>query len=279
MTQDEGATEAIELPPYVVKARNLVPDSENRIHEDTIARQYGFRGGLGPGTTTYAYMTRPVAEAWGRDWLERGSISVKLVAPVYDGDPVTVRARLDDGDEGARMTLTVEDPGGTVCATGEARLPRSPVDPPRADTYDEAPLPQVPPEATREYFESLDALGTVRRTFHADHAAPFLEAINDELDLYRGGAVAHPGWIVWDANQALAQNVRLGPWIHVATDAQHFALVEDGDVISTRGRVVSVFERKGHSFVELDLLMVTAGDAPRPVWHLRHTAIYRIARS
>jgi len=37
-----------------------------------------------------------------------------------------------------------------------------------------------------------------------------------------------------------------------------------------------LFERKGHGFVELDLLMV-ANDT-RPVLHVRHTAIYDIAR-
>ncbi|HLF40518.1 MAG TPA: hypothetical protein VI854_03480, partial [Acidimicrobiia bacterium] len=230
MTNEEIASAAQELEPYIVKARNLVPDSENRIHEDSVARQFGFRGGLVPGITTYAYMTRPVAEAWGRDWLERGSLAVKLIAPVYDGDPVVVHAQVEeDGSDAARMSLRVVDPEGTVCATGTATLPSSPATPPGPEEYDEAPLPPPDqrPEATPEAVEGLTVLGTVRRTFHADRAVPFLDAIDDDLDLYRDGAIAHPGWIVWDANQALAQNVDLGPWIHVATEAQHFSLVGD----------------------------------------------------
>ena len=37
------------LPEYRVKARNTSADSENKIHDDAVARQYGFRGALVPG--------------------------------------------------------------------------------------------------------------------------------------------------------------------------------------------------------------------------------------
>ena len=46
--------------------------------------------------------------------------------------------------------------------------------------------------------------------------------------------------------------------------------------MSTRGRVARLFERKGHSFAELDLLLV-ANDS-RPVQHVRHSLIYEIGR-
>jgi hypothetical protein len=41
------------------------------------------------------------------------------------------------------------------------------------------------------------------------------------------------------------------------------------------GRVTDLFERKGHKFAELDLLLV-ANDT-RPVQHVRHTLVYEIA--
>ena len=50
------------LPTYTVRAHNASIHSENKIHEDTVAKQYGFRGGLVPGVTVHAYMTRPFAE-------------------------------------------------------------------------------------------------------------------------------------------------------------------------------------------------------------------------
>ena len=45
---------------------------------------------------------------------------------------------------------------------------------------------------------------------------------------------------------------------------------------SMRGRVEDSYERKGHKFVVLDLLVVADGE--RPVMSLRHTAIYEPAR-
>jgi hypothetical protein len=78
------------------------------------------------------------------------------------------------------------------------------------------------------------------------------------------------------ANTILAANVRLGPWIHVSSEVQHFGLATNGELLATRGRVTSVFERKGHRFVELDVALF-AGSG-RPVLRARHTAIYEPRR-
>ncbi len=82
---------------YRVRARNTSADSENKIHEDATAASFGFRGGLVPGVTVYAYMTVPIVERFGLDWLERGSMQVKFHQPFYDGEDVIVRAEVDAG--------------------------------------------------------------------------------------------------------------------------------------------------------------------------------------
>src|SRR5262245_25232286 len=57
----EAHTESQErLPEYHVKARNTSSSSENKIHDEQIAREYGFRGALVPGVTVYAYLTHPL---------------------------------------------------------------------------------------------------------------------------------------------------------------------------------------------------------------------------
>jgi len=48
------------LPLNTVRANNTSSASENKIHDDSVARQYGFSGGLVPGVDIYAYMTHPV---------------------------------------------------------------------------------------------------------------------------------------------------------------------------------------------------------------------------
>src|SRR5262249_50843590 len=73
-----------QLPEYHVKARNTSSSSENKIHDEQIARQYGFRGALVPGVTVYAYLTHPLVEAFGAAWLERGTANVRFAKPIHD---------------------------------------------------------------------------------------------------------------------------------------------------------------------------------------------------
>lgn len=59
---------------YTVKAFNPSTESENRIHADDVARAYGFRGGLVPGVTLWAYMVHPAVERHGPAFLSHGSM-------------------------------------------------------------------------------------------------------------------------------------------------------------------------------------------------------------
>jgi hypothetical protein len=69
--------------------------------------------------------------------------------------------------------------------------------------------------------------------------------------------------------------VQLGPWIHVQSRVRHLGGARVGERLATRGRVRSLYERKGREYVELDLLVV-AGPNARPAAHILHTAIYRL---
>jgi hypothetical protein len=113
-------------------------------------------------------------------------------------------------------------------------------------------------------------------TYDEACATEWLDKVDDPLPLYRGrGAWVHPAFFLDQANKALRQNVRLGPWIHVGSVVRHLGGARLGETLATRGRVRSVFEKKGREFVELDLVVV-AGERPRPVAHVLHTAIYRL---
>jgi len=94
-----------------VKARNTSSTSENKIHDDEIARRFGFRGALVPGVTVYAYLTHPLAEAFGAAWLERGTASVRFTKPIHEGEEVRVTG-----------TVTARDPK-SIAATGSTSQP------------------------------------------------------------------------------------------------------------------------------------------------------------
>lgn len=264
------------LPEYRVKARNTSVTSENAIHHDDTARRYGFGGGLVPGVTVYAYLTHPIVEAFGAAWLARGTVDVKFVKPVLDGEELTVTGGITRRDgSGVAATLSGRTASGE-CAIAAVTLPAGSPTPANVAMYPTAPLPAERPLATRQHLAGLDALGTPEALYDEGCASEYLERVSDTQALYRGDAGwAHPAFFLQQANRALRDNVQLGPWIHVASAVRHLGGARVGATLATRGRVRSVFEKKGREMVELDLLVVT-GERPRPVAHIRHTAIYRL---
>jgi acyl dehydratase len=257
---------------YRVVARNTATASANKIHDDAVARRYGFAGGLVPGVDVYAYMTHLPAAAWGVDWLERGSMRARFLAPVYEGEEVVVAGDIGPSPNARRLALELRGPDGAVRASGEAQLPEDPPprlwrDGPAVDQADD------PPEASPASLATGTVLALAPHGFHADNAGEYLTEIGESLPLYADHRVAHPGWLLRDANRVLSANVRLGPWIHVESVVQQHGLVHDGDIVHTRATVTREWERKGHRFVELDVGLFAGG--VRVVAQVTHTAIYR----
>ncbi len=269
-------------PVYRVRARNTATASENRIHDDATAARYGFRGGLVPGITVYAYTTVPVVAFFGRAWFERGAMQIKFIQPVYEGDEVIVRSVTETraADEpstsaaSSTLSITAERGDGLLCASATATLnDQQPA--PRLADYPSAPLPAEGdrPIATSESFVKGGVLGTLRETLVPPGAA-LLDQLDERLAIYRGAhPPAHPMILLELSNRILMQNFKLGPWIHVASELVNYGTAHAGDMIEVRGRIESCFERKGHEFVVLDTLLVAEG--ARPVQQVRHTAIYR----
>ncbi len=228
-----------------------------------------------PGVTVYAYLTHPLVEAFGAAWLERGTGSVRFVKPVHDGEEVLVSGAVTAHDaRSLTATVSASTVSGGECATLTATLPAGSPVPLNLARYPPAPLPAERPLASREQFASLDALGTPVNAYDEARAAEYLERVSDALALYRGGrGWTHPGFFLDQANKALSQNVRMSPWIHAGSVVRHLGGARVGETLATRGRVRSLFEKKGRQFVEADLAIV-AGDRARPVAHVLHTAIY-----
>jgi hypothetical protein len=258
-----AAMTATTIADHVVTAYNTATASTNKIHDDAVAQRYGFRGGLVPGVDVYAYLTHIPAREWGRSWLERGSAAVRLVTPVYDGRVVTASGSRDG--EGLELAVTDE---ATTCATGRAGRDPQPSDrtePPAAE------LPTDPPPASPAALRPGTVLGTVTDTFDATAHRAYLADVREALTLYADDGIAHPGWVLRFANQALSRNVVLGPWIHVSSEIALLGVVRDGEQVETRSVVLDEFERKGHRFVTLDVAITADG---RPVQRVTHTAIH-----
>ena len=253
---------------YRVQARNLSHASENRIHDDGIARRFGFEGALVPGVEVYAYMTHPAVERWGAEWLTRGTAECRFVKPVYDGKLVTV---VGEG-EGSEMSLTLES-GGERCATGAARLSQG---------HSEVAVPE--PASIPEHDARPDAdeaaLAVGRRLssrplhFTRDKLAQYLADIGETATIYSREQLVHPAFMLRLANLALKENVKLGAWIHVGSSVRHCGVARAGATLAAHALVAANYERKGHRYVDLDVVVVA--DGSRAVAQVRHTAIYRL---
>lgn len=265
------------LPEYRVRARNTAEDSENRIHSDEVAARFGFRGGLVPGVAVYAYMTAPLVSEFDRAWLERGSIQLRFHQPFYENDEVIVRAEVDRDSEPIKVIITASREDGMVCASGVATVDEDFcwLGEPRLEDFPLKPLPPIDarPIASRETLTRGSVLGTVTEKLDLSDTS-LLEKICERLPIYYGAnAVAHPMLLLSMANQVMMSNYRLGPWIHAASEIVNWSAARSGEEISALSRIRDLYERKGHEFVALDVLLIADGN--RLVQQIRHTAIYR----
>jgi hypothetical protein len=268
------------LPEFHVSAPTPTEPHENRIHEDDLARQYGFKGGLVPGVIMYAWMTHPVVEALGVEWLERGEFETRFPKPIYYEEPATIRARVLAKTGGSVIIeVAAHNSVGEVCGSATMTLDRgSRPSPPAVAGYAVAAVPDERPRVTRAHLESLKVLGTPELDLTPKAAADFIARFGESLAVYVGaGAVVHPGAYLDLSNRALDKNVRMSPWIHVGSEGRHWSAARVGERLEMRGRVERLFEKKGHEFIEADLLLVAGGS--RPLASIRHTAIYLLRKA
>ncbi|HEX7786465.1 MAG TPA: hotdog fold domain-containing protein, partial [Methylomirabilota bacterium] len=230
-----------------------------------------------PGVTVYSWMTHPVVASLGGAWLDHGTFSVRFAKPVYFGEEVTVRTSVaaHSRDE-VTIQARVVNAQDEVCATATMGMPLGPLLPlPDVAAYPAAPLPEERPPASRAVLEARPVLGTPRLLVDRTILDAFLLKVGERLPIYRGAdAPAHPGLYLEQANRALDRNVRVSPWIHVESHGQHLSVPRVGQPLEMRAKVKSLFQGKGHEFVELDLLLLTSGS--RPVAAIRHVAIYQL---
>ncbi len=255
------------LEAYRVQAYNTAKLSENKMHDDTVARRFGFSGGLVPGVDVMAYMMHLPVKKWGRAFLARGLIEARFVKPVYDGETANVTGEESDGV----VSMEVES-RGQLCATGTASLPAS------APSVSINDFPQTPPVSERRPVNEASYqlgkwLGTVPRAWAGEAATEYLTDVRERDPIYLREGLGHPGLLQRVMNKVLVDNAILGPWIHVGSRMQLLAAAASGDELTARAKVTGNYEKKGHRFVELDALVVANGKTP--LAHCRHIAIYQ----
>jgi hypothetical protein len=265
-------TSATVVPAYQVRARNLAPDSDNKIHDDDVAQRFGFSGALVPGVEVFAYAVHPFVDAWGVRFLDGGTLAIRFRRPVYDGDVVDITAQPEP--DGQTWTFQANGQDGEVRALGTATGPASVAPPVDIDRFPLAPLPAEPPVADENSLAPGTALGIIVEVATAEACADYLSGINETSTLYADEGVVHPGLLLRMVNASLFRNVMLGPWIHTQSECTLLGAARVGSTLSSRAIVTDLSSRNGNDYVHYDAL-VLADEAPVLLAH--HTAIYRLA--
>ena len=241
-------------------ARNYALDHANKIHSDETARKFGFTGALVPGVGIYSYLIAPAVATFGQQWLESGTSSVKFLKPVYDGSGVTVKSEMVNS---SNLHLELYNEKGVLCAVGQAGS--EPAPPMSDENYPFESLPQ--PESRRAPLATSlpvgSTLGSLDGTFNG-------ETLGSHFD----PSVRPAALLLGLANDIVAANVELGPWIHTASTVAHFSNLIEGESFSLRGFVTDSGKKRGHDYVVADLMLF--GNSKRPIAAIRHSALIRL---
>lgn len=263
------------LPEHRVRATIEPADFSNNIQDDDYARRHGFRSGVVSGLSVYAYMSRPVAELLGREWLERGSAEARFIRPVHEGEEIRLTGAVTSIEKDGTLLLDYQAANnqGTTCGIGSAQLsPSVPYPEPSPDDYP-ASRAKLHRPISLESLHAGESLVPVSSEFTWNvHWQYCRKSIRDLHPLYE--KILHPGWIASRASQILAANYAIQAWIDVSCRVQHFHLQEEECSIQTRGRIQDKFEHNGDHFAELDVAVFSP---TRCLATIRYTVIFRIA--
>lgn len=240
---------------------------ENRVHDDDVARLFGFAAGLVPGVDLYAYLAHLPVERWGLSFLERGSMSCRFLRPVYDGDLVEIA-----GSEVSGALHLEAVARGEVCAVGHASLETDSHPLPAWDSMGPV-LPRAYKVPADEHSLQMDDwLGSHIFDTQTEWATDFLRDMRESETLYLEENAIHPGQIVRMMNWAVIDNVQLVPWLYVSSAVHHLGVAHVGIPLGVRARVTKNWNRSGNRFLELEGVVFSGGS---PVAVAGHRIIYR----
>lgn len=258
------------LDNHSVVARNDSESTENKIHSDDVAQQYGFSGALVAGVTVIGHMMHVPVAAWGERTFSGTKANVKLLKPAYDNDRLIVSGSVTGG----AMQVECHNDQGTLLAPMSLEAWRGDLDP-------IAPTGKRPSTARDEIATSNLHVGRQVPSFvtrpDLDTHLELCEALGDTNALYFDGATPciHPLWTFREANAAFTRTWTMPVWIHVGSEVTWIHPIRVGDEVTIDMTPLTQWARKGHEFTTLGITF-SVGD--KVCIDVRHTAIYNVAK-
>ena len=164
---------------------NLWRGLTTSIHDDSVAKKVGMRGGTIPGTIHLSLFAPIALKMFGDIWFEKGSLSLYYTFATTDREEVRAVVKMPpEGAHDIQVEARIEMRDGKVVATGTLAVGE-----PKELSYLQAlELKNSKPEDLRilSGFNVGDDLQTREVLVTQEAANKGLEAITDHLDYYKG---------------------------------------------------------------------------------------------
>jgi hypothetical protein len=246
------------------------------IHDDASARAFGYARALVPGAFLYGYMSRLAIEAWGKPWLERGTMQSWSRRPVYDGEQLTITATpIEETAEAISVEMTVHNADGQEVATGAASLPHH-----RPQSLDLSAFPiteqaNPPPTVAAGALQPDTPIGSIEAIFTPEEHQQSLSDFGETWPPYLGEGIVHAGYLmrrtVGDGVRSFAYPT---PGIYVSAHGQHHAIAHAGDLLVSAGRITRTYERKGSHYFDSEQVVIANGAVL--IAHYKRSSIYAV---
>jgi len=259
--------------PYTVVAHHASHRSNNRMHQEGLPQQLGFRGAFVLGVANYGNMTRALVAHFGEEWLGHAVIDVKFLKPVCEGDRLRIETLPVAGREQERafaVTAYNETMGNEVAArmTTEAPNPFPNADP----SATLAPNEWEGPVTQRRTWDNIvigQAYRSLRLELGAQDNAYWQGVLEDDLPLYCQGnrAPLHPAHVLRLVqlgynNQFIGDNA-----VHSASRAVIRRMLRVGDQVHILTAPLAKWEKKQNHWLTVYCAISVAGDLCAEVFH------------
>jgi hypothetical protein len=160
-------------------------DGQTSIHDDSVAKKVGMRGGTIPGTIHLSLFAPLMLELFGQRWFEKGCLSMYYTFATTDKEKVRAVVKMPpEGEDDVQLEARVEMPSGQVVATGTVAVGE-----PKDLSYLQAlELRNSDPQDLRILagMKVGDELNPQEIIVSQDDANKGLPGITDHLDYYKG---------------------------------------------------------------------------------------------
>ncbi len=261
------------MPTATITARNTSPDSTNPIHTDQALR-HGFSGAIVPGLSLFAHAFTEPHRRWGDEWLGGGEASMRFKRPVYEGDELTITwtEQPDAPDDALGVEIVVDGRG--LCADGSFHR-RTGTARPVPASFPFGETPPEPPPVDEQGLRNAGPLPVLTLDTSSTTVRAWLEMHEVADPVF--GEWLHPAMLSRVSAHVLPLRFRFdGPRVHRGLRASLFGTRPIGTPLTARGRVMRVWEQRGHGYVSSEFVVVDEM-ADEVVVHLESESIYRLA--